>query len=388
MAMSRSVTLDPAAADWRLQLPEWKRRPLRLWLWSGATLTFLILIVGGITRLTQSGLSIVDWQPIMGVIPPLGEAQWQEAFDRYRQFPEYQQLRRGMSLPEFQFIFFWEYVHRVLARLIGLVFLIPFLWFWARGYLNRPMLKRALVLFGLGFLQGFMGWYMVKSGLVDQPHVSHYRLAAHLSIAFAIFGCCVWFARDLALRPGADAPQRTERRGVVLGLYLVGALLGVQIVWGALVAGLKAGRIFTTFPLMDGGWIPPHVMGMDPALLNLVANPITVQWVHRVLGTVLAVAVIALFARAWSDRGDPRSLGWSVAFLSLILVQYLLGVLTLIHAVPVSLGVIHQAVAMVIFGVWLGWLHQERNGGAGRPSAAMASAGSADRVPFAAPGTR
>jgi heme a synthase len=171
-----------------------RRAHLRAWLWSGATLTFVILVVGGITRLTQSGLSIVDWQPLMGVVPPLSEAQWQESFERYRQFPEYQQLRRGMTLDEFKFIFFWEYLHRMVARLIGLVFLVPFLVFLAKGYFEGPLLRRALLLFGLGALQGFMGWYMVKSGLADQPHVSHYRLAVHLSIAFAIFGCCVWFA--------------------------------------------------------------------------------------------------------------------------------------------------------------------------------------------------
>ena len=173
-------------ADWRLQIPEERRNHLRIWLASGAVLTFIILVIGGITRLTQSGLSIVDWDPIMGVIPPLNEAQWQQAFERYQQFPEYQKLRQGMTLPEFQFIFFWEYLHRLLARTIGLVFLIPFVFFWVRGYFNPPLRNRTLALFGLGALQGFMGWFMVKSGLVDNPAVSHYRLAAHLSIALLI----------------------------------------------------------------------------------------------------------------------------------------------------------------------------------------------------------
>jgi heme a synthase len=173
-------------------------------------MTFAVLVIGGITRLTQSGLSMVDWQPIMGVIPPLTDAQWQETFDRYRQFPEYQVLRRGMSLDEFKFIFFWEYLHRMVARTIGLVFLVPFVFFWAKGWFTRPLAARALILFGLGAMQGVMGWFMVMSGLVDRPSVSHYRLAAHLSLAFIIFGYALWLARDLAIRAGARAGGRTE----------------------------------------------------------------------------------------------------------------------------------------------------------------------------------
>jgi heme a synthase len=360
------------AADWRLGIDERRRGHLRAWLWSGALLTFVILVVGGVTRLTQSGLSIVDWQPIMGVVPPLNEAQWQEAFDRYRQFPEYQQLRRGMTLPEFQFIFFWEYLHRMVARLIGLVFLVPFLVFWARGYLTRQMMKRALVLFGLGALQGVMGWLMVASGLVDRPHVSHYRLTMHLSIAFAIFGCCVWFARELADRPAASATPRA-RRFATRGLYAVGALLGLQIVWGGLVAGLKAGLFFNTFPLMGGELVPPNVLGLDPPLLNLVENPITVQWVHRVLGTVLGLAALYFAARAWSALRDGGSRALNAAFTTLILVQYGLGVATLLLHVPVSLGVTHQAMAMVLFGVWLVWLHHVRSLAEEHPASAPAA---------------
>jgi heme a synthase len=337
-----------------------RRIQLQTWLWSGAVLTFFTLVIGGITRLTQSGLSIVDWQPIMGVIPPLSEAAWQETFDRYRQFPEYQQLRQGMSLSEFRFIFFWEYLHRMIARLIGVVFLVPFIVFWARGYFDRKLLRRALILFGLGGLQGFMGWFMVSSGLVDQPHVSHYRLAIHLTIAFSIFAGCVWFAIDLNDPARRPAISQSARRLMTRGLYAVGALLAVQIFWGALVAGLKAGYYFNTFPLMDGGWVPPYVLGMDPPLLNFVENPITVQWVHRILGTVLGLAAIALFARVWRSVRDGFSRTMNAALLLLILGQYLLGVLTLIFHVPVSLGVAHQAVAMVIFGVWLVWLHHVR----------------------------
>jgi heme a synthase len=350
------LVLVPAIAD----VERRRRIQLQTWLWSGAVLTFLTLVIGGITRLTQSGLSIVDWQPIMGVIPPLSDAAWQETFDRYRQFPEYQQLRQGMSLSEFKFIFFWEYLHRMIARLIGVVFLVPFIVFWARGYFDRKLLGRALILFGLGGLQGFMGWFMVSSGLVDQPHVSHYRLAIHLTIAFSIFAGCVWFAIDLKDRNRLPAISQGARSLMTRGLYAVGALLAVQIFWGALVAGLKAGYYFNTFPLMGGAWIPPYVLGMDPPLLNLVENPITVQWVHRILGTVLGLAAFALFVRVWRSVADAFSRTMNAALLLLILSQYLLGVLTLIFHVPVSLGVAHQAMAMVIFGVWLVWLHHVR----------------------------
>jgi heme a synthase len=369
----RSAAAPAAApADWRLEIAEPRRRHLRIWLWSGAWLTFVILIIGGITRLTQSGLSIVDWRPLMGVIPPLSEAQWQEAFDAYRQYPEYQVLRQGMTMSEFKFIFFWEYIHRVAARLIGLVFLVPFLFFWVRGYFNRPLLKRSLLLFGLGGLQGFMGWFMVSSGLVDQPHVSHFRLGIHLSIAFAIFGCCVWFARDLALKPGrASEVGAATRRWMLNGLMALGVLFGLQVFWGALVAGLKAGRYFNTFPLMDGRLLPPEMFSMiQPAWLNPVENPFTVQWIHRVLGTVLLAGSIYFFARVRSRAAaDARVQQLNTAFFALIVVQFVLGVLTLLYAVPVSLGVAHQAMAMVIFGVYVVWVHHVMN----RPARAEAA---------------
>lgn len=361
----RAPAAARARADRHPQLDERRRRHLRLWFWSGAALTFVILVIGGITRLTQSGLSIVDWRPLMGVVPPLTDAQWQEAFDSYRRFPEYQLLRQGMTLEEFKFIFFWEYIHRVFARLIGVVFLVPFAVFWLRGYFDRPLLRRALFLFGLGALQGLAGWYMVKSGLVDRPHVSHFRLGIHLSIAFAIFGCCVWFALDLrSSRPWVSMSE-AARRVLLRGLYTLGALLALQVFWGALVAGLKAGRLFNTFPRMGGAWIPPNVLGLEPAWLNLVENPITVQWLHRLLGTVLGLAAIVFFLRVRRLAVDGVVQRLNAAFLVLILVQYGLGVLTLLYHVPVSLGVLHQATAMLIFGVWLAWLHVARHGASG-----------------------
>jgi len=321
-------------------------------------MTLLTLIVGGITRLTQSGLSIVDWAPFMGVVPPLSEADWQEAFDAYRAFPEYLELRRGMTLEEFKFIYFWEYVHRLVARAIGFVFLIPFAYFLIRRYLTRPLIARTLVLFGLGAAQGIMGWFMVQSGLVDMPRVSHYRLAAHLSLAFVIFGYAVWLARDLAL--GAERPSIPAGGGRLLrkGLLWVGGLLAIQIIWGAFVAGLKAGFYYNTFPLMAGGILPPDFLRLDPALLNLVENPSAVQWMHRFLGTVLLAVAAGFYLKARRFSGlDAASSRLNPALFGLLLLQYLLGVATLVLAVPISLGVAHQAAAMVLVGVWLVWVH-------------------------------
>jgi heme a synthase len=356
-----------------------RRRHLEVWFWSGAALTFLILVIGGVTRLTQSGLSIVDWQPIMGVVPPLREADWQAAFDRYRQFPEYQLLRRGMTMAEFQFIFFWEYLHRLAARLIGLVFLLPFVAFWARGYLDRTLLRRSLLLFALGAAQGFMGWFMVMSGLVDQPHVSHYRLAAHLSLAFSIFGLCVWYALDLRPKAAGPVADRAAARATLGLLWVFGVLFALQVVWGAFVAGLKAGLVYPTFPLMGGYLVPPAMLALEPTLRNLFENPVTVQWVHRVLATALAIAAVVLHLRAPVVRGDAPSRRLGAILVTLMAAQVGLGALTVVYAVPVALGAAHQAVALLIFGVYLAWLHRLQR----RPLAAVEAAPLA--APLAAP---
>jgi cytochrome c oxidase assembly protein subunit 15 len=361
--LSNTLADAPAAVvahDWRLRLPEARRAHLRAWFLAIASLILGVLVVGGITRLTRSGLSIVEWNPIMGIIPPLTHEQWQAAFDQYRQFPEYRQLRQGMSLGEFQFIYSWEYIHRLLARLIGAVFLVPFAWFWVRGYFDRQLALRALALFGLGALQGLLGWLMVASGLVDRPSVSHYRLAAHLSLAFLIFGYALWLTRELSSTGVAPRAAPAVRRMLTRWLALTGVLLGLQVVWGAFVAGLKAGHFANTFPLMGGRLVPPGLLAYRPPALALLQNPVSVQWLHRVIGTLLLLAVAAFFWRARGADVDSGTRRVVLVLLALVGVQYVLGVLTLISYVPVGLGVTHQATALLIFGSWVWLLHRVR----------------------------
>lgn len=356
------ATMNPAAAEaWWLQIPEPQRRPIRVWLWTIAALTFAIVVIGGITRLTLSGLSIVEWRPFTGVIPPLTDAQWQETFAQYQQFPEYQTWRSGMTLAEFKFIFFWEFLHRLVARFIGVVFLVPFVFFWLRGMFNRPLLVRALLLFGLGAMQGVMGWLMVMSGLVDRPSVSHYRLAAHLSLAFLIFGYAMWLARDLAMTRMRSAVPTDVHRLMRRGLAVTGVVLAVQIVWGAFVAGLRAGHLYPTFPLMAGGLTPPDLLRLDPVLRNFIENPSAVQWTHRVIGTVLALVVLVLVVRVLRAAVDAALRRFALGLLALLGVQYLLGVLTLVLHMPIGIAAAHQANALILLGVWLAWVHHVRN---------------------------
>ena len=352
--------LEPPSQDWRLRLPEARRRRLRLWFWSIAAMTFAVVVIGGITRLTHSGLSIVEWRPLMGVVPPLTDAQWTETFDRYKQFPEYLVLRPRMTLAEFKYIFFWEYLHRLVARAIGAVFLIPFILFWRAGYFARPLARRALVLFGLGAAQGAVGWLMVKSGLVDRPSVSHFRLALHFAVAVTIFACSVWLARDLAIRSPRPESRPGDRRSIRRWLVIVGVLLASQIVC-AFVAGMKAGWLFGTFPLMAGRLVPPGWLALDPVILNFVQNPATVQWVHRLLGTVLLVSAFAFVRRLGAVAPDRTTRRLSVTLLQLIAFQYLLGVLTLVYFVPVPLAAAHQALALAIVAVWLILVHHVEN---------------------------
>ncbi len=318
-------------------------RAVALWLLGVAALVFAMVVLGGATRLTQSGLSMVDWRPLMGVIPPLGEPAWREVFQQYQAFPEYQQINRGMSLAEFKTIFWFEYAHRLLGRGIGLAFLLPFGWFLARRRLAPALACKLGAIFLLGGLQGLVGWWMVKSGLVDDPDVSQYRLAVHLSLALLIFVGLCWLA------VGLEAAS-TRRGPSFLGLIAGGAVL-LQAFSGALVAGLDAGRHYNTFPTMNGVWFPTELLHLDPWWLNAFENATTVQFDHR-LGAVAASLLVALFGlRCIARGGRARAAGfWLLAALA---AQFALGVATLVMMVPVALGVSHQAGALLLLAAWI-----------------------------------
>lgn len=318
-------------------------------------LILLMVAVGGITRLTESGLSMVTWEPILGAWPPVTETDWQFRFDQYRSYPEYQKLNRGMTMDEFKFIFFWEYFHRLLGRLLGLVYGLPLLYFWMRGYLAGSLKWKLLLgLFG-GGAQGALGWYMVKSGLVDVPYVSHYRLAAHLGLAFVLFGYLLWVLLTISNLRRSSVPASGTSRGLVV---LVSILLVIQIIWGAFVAGLNAGFIYNTFPLMQGYWIPPFILSLEPWWKSFVDNPVAVQFVHRVVGTLLLVATVVGWIIVRRDPGcDNMRRDAMTLFAGLTLWQFALGVMTLLLMVPLALGVMHQVTACLLVGVMVFLLH-------------------------------
>lgn len=327
---------------------------VRAWLWLVAALIVVMIGVGGATRLTGSGLSITEWRPIMGAIPPLTAADWQEAFDKYRQIPQYTIVNKGMSLAEFKTIFWWEWGHRLLGRLIGAVFALPLLWFWWRGAIGGRLGKQLMGLLALGALQGAMGWFMVMSGLTERVSVSQYRLAAHLGLAILILGLVVWIAIDLGERKvrgiRLDTMSPVQRR---MAAALVG-LVFLQIVLGAFVAGLKAGLTYNTWPLMDGKLVPNGLFSMSPWWINLFDNITTVQFNHRL------IAYVVLGAAAWhawsvqkvADDGSVSGSAW--ALLAAVLMQAALGIWTLLEVVPLSLGILHQTCAALVFciAVW------------------------------------
>lgn len=345
------------------ELPASSRRAIAFWLLACCATVFLTLIVGGVTRLTRSGLSIVEWQPLIGAIPPLSAGDWQMLFGKYQQTPEFLLRNHDMTLDGFKTIFWWEWAHRLLGRLIGAIFLLPYLWFLVRGHLRGPLAWKMIGFFLLGGLQGAMGWYMVKSGLVDDPRVSQYRLAAHLGLAFLIFGLMAWTALGL-LAPhaqklgagrtatgSASASTLNESRqtGVRrLGTVLV-ALTFLQVLSGALVAGIHAGLAYNTFPLMNGRLLPPEAFLLDPLWLNFFSNMALVQFDHRLLAGVLLL-LVPLFA--WrSARDFPASRGLAIALVVWLGVQISLGIGTLMMRVPVSLAAAHQAGAMILFAL-------------------------------------
>jgi cytochrome c oxidase assembly protein subunit 15 len=319
--------------------------PVRWWLIAVAALIAVMVLVGGATRLTESGLSIVEWKPVTGSLPPLGEAAWMRAFDAYKAIPQYRQMNAGMSLDEFKTIFWWEWSHRLLGRVIGVAYLLPFLWFLWRGVLGGELKRRLWGIFALGALQGAVGWWMVASGLSERVEVSQYRLATHLVLALLIFAGIVWTLRRLGESAPLGAPIRLKISAVVL---LV--LTFVQLYFGALVAGLRAGKIYNTWPEIDGGLIPSAArLFFDvPWWRNLFENTLTVQFEHRMMAyTLFALAVWHAIDAARSRAGRPVIDG-ALWLLGVVTVQATLGILTLLNQAPMDLALAHQAVAIIV----------------------------------------
>jgi len=320
-------------------------RAVRWWLVILAALIALMVLVGGATRLTESGLSIVEWKPVTGTLPPLNEQQWNEAFEGYKAIPQYRELNSGMTLHEFKTIFWWEWSHRLLGRVIGLVYLLPFLWFMWRGFLPGDLKRRLWGIFALGALQGAVGWWMVASGLTRRVEVSQYRLATHLMLALLIFAAIVWTLRRLSEHARISGAARLKvTSAVLLGLVFL------QLYLGALVAGLRAGKVFNTWPLIDGGFIPSaaRLFFEQPWWRNLFDNTLTVQFNHRMVAyTLWAVAILHLID-AIRMRADKAVINGALWLALTMTVQATLGILTLLHQVPISLGLAHQGVAIVV----------------------------------------
>jgi cytochrome c oxidase assembly protein subunit 15 len=335
---------------------------MRLWLWSVAALIFAMVVVGGATRLTQSGLSIVEWNPVIGVVPPLSEESWQAEFAKYQAIPQYRQINRGMSLADFKAIYWWEWMHRLLGRVIGAAFLLPLLWFLWKGWMEVGFLGRLWLIFGVGAFQGFVGWWMVASGLADRVEVSQYRLAVHLTLACALFAAVLWSAQRLSpANPssfagegrGGAAPIRV--RVIAAGLIL---LVLCQIYLGALVAGLHAGLIYNTWPMIDGGLIPraSQLFFQEPWWRNFFENPLTVQFVHRTVAYVLWIATVAHAIDV--VRTAKERLASALALAAAVTLQAAVGVVTLLHQAPIGVALLHQAIAVVVLATAV--VHAER----------------------------
>jgi len=336
------------------------RAQIAAWLFACCALLFCMVVVGGVTRLTRSGLSIVEWQPVTGAIPPLSQAQWEETFEKYKQTPEYQKVNHAMSLEEFKGIFWWEYSHRLLGRLIGLAFLLPYVYFLVRKKVRGPLAWKLGGIFVLGGLQGAMGWYMVMSGLVDDPRVSHFRLTAHLGLAFVIFAAMWWVALDLVaprVPAGAARPGMASLRKFSAALA---GLIFLMVLSGGLVAGIRAGYAYNTFPLMNGHVIPPEIFMIDPWYQNFFYNMATVQFDHRLIAWVLAFLVPWFWIRALRQPLYPRARLACHVFLAALAAQIALGISTLLLVVPVGLGAAHQGGAVVLFAAALWAAHEMR----------------------------
>ena len=325
---------------------------ITIWLISACLLIFLMVIIGGVTRLTQSGLSMVEWHPISGAVPPMNDSAWETEFEKYQQYPEYQKLNQGMTLSQFKFIFFWEYVHRLIGRLLGIFFIIPFAYFLIKKKLNPPLIKKLLFMFVLGGLQGLYGWYMVKSGLVDNPHVSHYRLAGHLVLAFWLMAYILWTALDIN-RERFTKGTSYNKEHLRPVLHWIITLIMLQIIYGAFTAGLKAGYGWNTFPKMAGQLIPSGLLPLSPWYMNLFEHNFTVQFIHRILGWGLCMLIPGYWRYTRGFDLTSQQDFAITALMHIVIVQFLLGILTLLWVVPIWMGVLHQAGAFVLLAAWV-----------------------------------
>lgn len=353
-------------------MAEANSKAVALWLLVCCALIYAMIVLGGVTRLSQSGLSMVDWEPVMGIVPPSTDSEWQSVFERYKAFPEYQKVNRGMSLADFKRIFYVEYAHRVLGRVIGIAFLVPFLVFIVLGRITRPMIPRFVAMFVLGGLQGLMGWFMVMSGLVDRPSVSQYRLTAHLLLAVFIYAFILWSALSLwrGTAPRGDEGGAAHRTG-----WLVFAVVVVMIASGGFVAGTRAGFVYNTFPLMAGAWVPDGLWALQPGWRNLFENVVAVQFIHRVLAVVVALAVVGWWTGSLRlPRGDSARATASFMLLALLL-QLALGIATLVYKVPLVLGAAHQAGAVALLTLVLMHAHMLKYARAGPAAGRQPDAG-------------
>jgi len=355
-------------------------RQIIIWLLTGCFLIYLMVVIGGITRLTGSGLSITQWKVITGTLPPLSEDAWQKEFEGYKQTPQYKLINSDFTLSDFKEIYWWEYIHRLLGRIIGIVFLVPFLWFWLKKKLPQGFIKKAIVLFLLGGLQGFLGWFMVKSGLSENIYVSHYRLAIHLISAFAVFGFTFWYALELT----SPLSPLSSRRGVgskglsgessgllrrgEAGLKKISIVLFsvviIQIIYGAFVAGLRAGYGYPTWPKMGNEWFPSDITALEPVWKNFFEGHAGVQFIHRYIAYVVVIIIGILFYRARSkdvqlclSTGQKKIIN---ALAIIILAQFILGVLTLLYGVPMVIAMLHQTGAFFLFATTLLLIHRTK----------------------------
>ena len=346
-----SIAVDPATMDAPARTVARDRARdravVRAWLYCVLAVLLTLVLVGGATRLTDSGLSITEWKPIHGTIPPLNPAQWQEEFAKYREIPEYRYINKGMSLAEFKVIYWWEWGHRFLARLVGLLFALPLAWFWFTGRIERVLKPRLLALLVLGGSQGAVGWWMVASGLTERTDVSQYRLAVHLTLASVIIAAIVWVAR------GLKPASRAAGVGTLGAAVFAGAVL-VQIYLGAFVAGMDAGLAYNSWPLMDGAIVPGGLLAADPWWVNAFENAKTVQFLHRSFAYVVFGVAVWLLYSTWRTAPGSEPARRTAILLALTVWQAIAGIVTLLMQVPVGWALIHQGTAIVLLGaaVW------------------------------------